>query len=106
MDLERAAVVRALDKYDGNVSHAARELGSSRRTLQLRMKTYGIPKGHAGRPREPLPYAQGSGGDALTLLAILGAGGLAWTWWRNRGQTVVGDEQSQCLHGLDVICRR
>ena len=39
---ERAAVVRALARADGNVSQAARQLGVGRATLYRRMKRLGL----------------------------------------------------------------
>lgn len=41
-DLERRAIAEALKRHDGNRTHAARELGISLRTLQYRLKEYGL----------------------------------------------------------------
>ncbi|MGJ5816467.1 sigma-54-dependent transcriptional regulator [Paludibaculum fermentans] len=41
-DLERRAIDEALQRHDGNRTHAARELGISLRTLQYRLKEYGL----------------------------------------------------------------
>lgn len=41
-DLERQAVEQALDQHDGNRTHAAESLGISVRTLQRKLKTWGI----------------------------------------------------------------
>ena len=41
-DLERRAIVRALDVYEGNVSHAAVALGLTRPALYRRMERYGL----------------------------------------------------------------
>jgi DNA-binding NtrC family response regulator len=40
--LEREAIMKALDKADGNRRKAAQELGISKRTLQYRLKEYGL----------------------------------------------------------------
>jgi DNA-binding NtrC family response regulator len=40
--IEREAILRALEKADGNRRKAAQELGISRRTLQYRLKEYGL----------------------------------------------------------------
>lgn len=40
--LERARIQRALDADEGNVTRAARRLGISRRSLQTKMKEYGL----------------------------------------------------------------
>jgi DNA-binding NtrC family response regulator len=41
-ELERAAVEQTLDRCEGNRTHAAEELGISVRTLQRRLKEWGI----------------------------------------------------------------
>jgi two-component system response regulator FlrC len=41
-EIERLTIEEALRKYAGNRTHAARELGISLRTLQYRLKEYGI----------------------------------------------------------------
>jgi transcriptional regulator of acetoin/glycerol metabolism len=41
-DLERDAVQRALQKHDGNVSKAAKELGLSRGALYRRLEKYAL----------------------------------------------------------------
>jgi len=38
--LERSRIQRALDVEDGNVTRAARRLGISRKSLQMKMKDY------------------------------------------------------------------
>jgi len=40
--VERLVVLKALKKHDGNVSHAARELGLTRASLYRRMEKYGL----------------------------------------------------------------
>jgi two-component system response regulator FlrC len=40
--MERSLIEAALDRHNGNRTHAARELGISLRTLQYRLKEYGI----------------------------------------------------------------
>jgi hypothetical protein len=67
--LERSAIVGALASNQGNVSKAAHTLGAARRTLQKRMRDYGIPVGRSGRPREALPY-RGRGGDTFGKLLV------------------------------------
>ncbi len=44
-DLEREAILRALEKTEGNRRKAAQELGISKRTLQYRLKEYGLVNG-------------------------------------------------------------
>ncbi len=41
-DLERRAIEEALKRHEGNRTHASRELGISLRTLQYRLKEYGL----------------------------------------------------------------
>jgi transcriptional regulator with PAS, ATPase and Fis domain len=43
--LERHRIRRALEQEDGNVTRAARVLGISRRSLQTKMKDYGLREG-------------------------------------------------------------
>jgi transcriptional regulator of acetoin/glycerol metabolism len=51
-DLERALIVKALQKSGGNVSRAARLLGLSRRTLQYRLeKMQGALDGAPAAPK-------------------------------------------------------
>lgn len=40
--MEKSTILRALDRYDRNVSHAARALGLTRASLYRRMEKYGI----------------------------------------------------------------
>jgi DNA-binding NtrC family response regulator len=42
-DLERAAVEQALAQHQGNRTHAAKTLGISVRTLQRKLKAWGMP---------------------------------------------------------------
>ena len=77
MSLERSTIERALKESDDNIGTAARTLGASRRTLQNRMREYGMPRGRAGRRKRRLPYgggrvSQGLGAAALaaTLLGV------------------------------------
>jgi transcriptional regulator with PAS, ATPase and Fis domain len=41
-DVEKAIIRKALKKYEGNVSHAAKELGLTRTSLYRRMEKYGL----------------------------------------------------------------
>jgi len=43
-DAEREALVRALDTYAGHREKTADALGISRRTLQYKLKKYGLTK--------------------------------------------------------------
>lgn len=43
--LERARIQRVLENEDGNVTRASRALGISRKSLQLKMKEYGLRQG-------------------------------------------------------------
>lgn len=45
----RTSIERALDACGGNIGDAARLLGCSRRTLQLRLRALGVPAGKPGR---------------------------------------------------------
>jgi DNA-binding NtrC family response regulator len=50
-DLQRAAVEQALEQHHGNRTHAAKTLGISVRTLQRKLKAWGIPL--ASMPQQP-----------------------------------------------------
>ena len=41
-EMEREMIIRTLEEADGNRTHAAKILGISRRTLQLKLKEYGV----------------------------------------------------------------
>jgi len=41
-EVEKAMILRTLEETGGNRTHAAKILGITRRTLQLRLKDYGI----------------------------------------------------------------
>jgi DNA-binding NtrC family response regulator len=41
-DVERSTIRKALDKHDGNITHAARELGLTRTALYRRIEKYGL----------------------------------------------------------------
>ncbi|MGD8862489.1 MAG: sigma-54 dependent transcriptional regulator [Myxococcales bacterium] len=44
-EVERAHIERVLDQLDGNVTRAASALGIDRRTLQRKLKAFGLPSG-------------------------------------------------------------
>jgi DNA-binding NtrC family response regulator len=54
-DLERAAVEQALAQHHGNRTHAAKTLGISVRTLQRKLKAWGMPLG-AAQNQPPAPH--------------------------------------------------
>jgi hypothetical protein len=110
MSLERDAITHAL-KTAPNITEAARQLGSSRRTLQNRMRFYQIPPGKSGRPRELLPRPsraaspaaapaaataasraasraghKSSMGEVFTVGGLLAGVFLAVRWWRGRSE--------------------
>jgi len=41
-DMERNSILKALEKYDGNISQTAEELGLSRAALYRRLEKYNI----------------------------------------------------------------
>jgi hypothetical protein len=81
LDFDRADVVAALhDSRDAagveDVGRAAKLLGAARRTLQSRMREYGIPKGRAGRRRRKLSYRRGRRNMLIAIGALAGAAGV------------------------------
>ena len=75
-DLDRAAVVEAI-RSTKNLSAAARALGCSRRTLQNRMREYGMARGKSGRPKRKLAYGRRrralAVGGAVAAVGLVGA---------------------------------
>ena len=74
---DRAEVVAALRRSGYNIVHAARDLGTSRRTLQNRMIEFGLARGTPGRRKRRLPYRRFKLGSILGGVAALGLGVLA-----------------------------
>jgi transcriptional regulator with PAS, ATPase and Fis domain len=50
-DDERARIVAALERFAGNQTYAARELGMARSTLVVKMTAYNLPRPRSGKPR-------------------------------------------------------
>ncbi len=104
MSSEREAVVSAINTSP-NLGVAARRLGASRRTLQNRMRFYGLPRGHSGRPKQALPK-RGGGVSAIgaTDLLLLGGVGAAFYFagrWLRGKETIVGaDAGSRYVTGM------
>jgi two-component system response regulator HydG len=46
-EMERELIMKTLDENDGNRTHSSRILGITRRTLQHKLKEYGIDHGGA-----------------------------------------------------------
>jgi hypothetical protein len=57
MSLDRQAIVDAIHESP-NLTVAARRLGVVRKTLQNRMRAYGMAKGQSGRPKKRLTYSR------------------------------------------------
>ncbi len=53
-EIERELIVRALDETQGNVTHAARKLKISRKSLQMKMKEFGLREEHEIIASSPL----------------------------------------------------
>jgi DNA-binding NtrC family response regulator len=72
-DLERAAVEQALAQHRGNRTHAAKTLGISVRTLQRKLKSWGmsiagLPKPHnSSRSSNPSHSAKSSSNSSFLL---------------------------------------
>jgi DNA-binding NtrC family response regulator len=54
-DIERRSILACLQRWEGNRTRAARELGISRRSLQYKLKGYGVEDDW--RRRSPAPGA-------------------------------------------------
>jgi len=55
---DTGATVSDKEITGGSISRAAKKLGVSRRTLQARMRFYGIPMGKAGRRFQKITYGR------------------------------------------------
>lgn len=51
--IERARIQKALTDANGNVTHASKRLEISRKSLQMKMKEYGLRDEREGEPEEP-----------------------------------------------------
>ena len=60
-----------------NLNEAARRLGVSRRTLQNRMRAYGLARGRGGRPKRKLSYRKRRSPGWGMVMAAAAAGALA-----------------------------
>ncbi len=58
-DVERAAIVAALERCGGNQTHAARELGMSRRALIYKLERHGLKAPPASAPGQRRPSGGG-----------------------------------------------
>lgn len=105
MEMERSAIVAAINSTP-NLTEAAHKLGASRRTLQNRMREYGMPRGKSGRPKEPLPHHRPhiAGTTDLLLLGAVGAGlFFARKFLRSGADTVAGSSSVTYLRGIDAV---
>ena len=55
---DKTAIEAAIKDAGGNISDAARKLGVARRTLQSRMRFFGLPEGRAGRRKMRISYGK------------------------------------------------
>lgn len=56
--VDRAAIVAAIKDAGNNISRAAEKLGVARRTLQARMRFYGLARGKSGRRKMKISYSR------------------------------------------------
>jgi hypothetical protein len=77
MTLEREAITQALRDAKGNISKTAKILGCSRRTLQNRMREYGMTRGRSGRPKRRLYGKKRAGWAVAGGVAVAGLVGVA-----------------------------
>ncbi len=72
--MERDEILAALKAARGNVSRAAEILGTSRRTLQSRMREHDIAPGKPGRRKHRLSYSKAGAGTVLGAAVLVGVG--------------------------------
>ena len=119
MKQERELVAEAVAKSP-NLNVAAREVGASRRTLQNRMREYGLPYGKSGRRRRDLAGPSDLDGALVPLVVIAGAVSLGYWLLKRKDPTfnhnVLGIDTTKldaaievdpaALRGLDLLLRR
>ena len=75
---DRNEILAAIRDAGGNITDAAKSLGVARRTLQNRMRKYGIAEGKSGRPPRKLRHAKRNrtAASGLAAAAMLVGGAL------------------------------
>jgi transposase-like protein len=73
---DRKALMAAVNGTK-NLNEAARRLGVSRRTLQNRMRAYGLARGRGGRPKRKLSYRKKRSPGWGMVMAAAAAGAVA-----------------------------
>jgi len=78
---EKSGILSAIKDAGDNISAAARRLGVARRTLQSRMRAYGIAKGTPGRRKMKISYSKARGHfrkhkKAYAVGALVGVAGV------------------------------
>ena len=76
MDLDRQAIIDAIRDSGNNISKAARKLGVARRTLQNRMRFYGMPPHRRGRPKKSMRYSAAKKSYAVGAVAVAAVAGI------------------------------
>ena len=87
---DRDALIEAI-RNSRNLTVAADRLDVSRRTLQNRMREFGLPRGRGGRPKRSLVRSDDGLGVVVGLVALVGGGLLFSRWLRSRQAVVAGD---------------
>lgn len=85
--MERDDIEAAIRANGGDITKAARSLGAARRTLQNRMRKYGMARGRSGRKPRKLSFRRKRSGALATGVAVVAAVGLLG-WSLKRGGRV------------------
>ena len=82
---DRDTIEKALAAAGGRMDAAAKALNVSRRTLQNRMRSLGMSRVKAGRPKHPLGGRRARRWGTVATVAVVGTAALAFVATKGSG---------------------